>query len=73
MTIVRRQSHGIRVKQLSITLPGDQMDRLRREATAQGVTASLRVRDLIRLGWQAEELLSRYERVQPAEREEKSA
>jgi hypothetical protein len=65
--VIRRQTHGIKVKQLTITLPGDDMERLRREALGQRTTASLRARDLIRLGWQAEELLRR------SEREERSA
>ena len=48
---IRRQRHGINVQQITITLPGGEMVRLRREARAQGITVSRHVVSLIRLAW----------------------
>lgn len=49
--VIRRQEHGIRAVSLSITLPGTEMARLRREARGQGITVSRHVVNLIRLAW----------------------
>lgn len=49
--VIRRQAHGIRAVSLSITLPGSEMVRLRREARTQGITVSRYVVNLIRLAW----------------------
>lgn len=45
--VIRRQAHGIKVQQITITLPGDEMARLRREAHRQGITVSRHVVNLI--------------------------
>jgi len=55
---IRRQKHGIQVEQTTITLPGAQMARLRREAKAQGITVSRHVVSLIRLAWSVQGALS---------------
>ncbi len=47
-TKIRRQRHGIQVQQITITLPGDEMARLRREAKREGITVSRHVVNLIR-------------------------
>lgn len=57
-TVIRRQAHGIRVQQITITLPGDEMTRLRREARQQGITVSRYVVNLIRLAWSVQGALS---------------
>ena len=49
--VIRRQAHGIKVEQTSITISRDEMSRLRREAQAQGITVSRHVVNLIRLAW----------------------
>ncbi len=45
---IRRQRHGIQVQQITITLPGSVMGRLRQEAARQGITVSRHVVNLIR-------------------------
>lgn len=48
---LRRQSHGIKVEQTTITISRDEMTRLRREALAQGISVSRHVVGLIREAW----------------------
>ena len=38
--VIRRQRHGIRVQQITVTLPADQMALLRKAAKKQGITVS---------------------------------
>ncbi len=54
--ILRRQAHGIRAKSITVSLPGAEVDRLRSEATSEGITPSARAARLIKLGRKAEEL-----------------
>lgn len=49
--VIRRQRPGVRVQQTTITLPGDEMERLRKEAYAEKVTLSMYVVALIREAW----------------------
>lgn len=51
MQTIKRQSHGIKVQQTTITISGDEMGRLRREARSQEITVSRHVVNLIRLAW----------------------
>jgi hypothetical protein len=51
---IKRQPHGIRVEQTTITISGDEMARLRREARAKGITVSRHVVNMIRLAWSVE-------------------
>lgn len=48
---IRRQEHGIKAITLSVTLPTPEMQQLRKEAKAQGITTSRHVVNLIRLAW----------------------
>lgn len=50
-TLIKRQPHGIKVQQTTITISGDEMGRLRREARSQEITVSRHVVNLIRLAW----------------------
>jgi len=49
--VIRRQSHGIKVEQTTITISGAEMARLRSEAKGQSITVSRHVVNLIRLAW----------------------
>jgi predicted DNA binding CopG/RHH family protein len=53
-TVVRRQPHGIKVQQTTITIARDEMERLRSEARAQGITVSRYVVEIIREAWDRE-------------------
>lgn len=53
--LIKRQAHGIKVQQTTITISGDEMVRLRREARAQEITVSRHVINLIRAAWKAQE------------------
>lgn len=46
---IRRQRHGIQVQQITITLPGIEMERLRKDARRQGITVSRHIVNLLRL------------------------
>lgn len=48
---IRRQEHGIKSQDIRLTFPGAQLDRLRREAAAQGISVSRHVASLIDLAW----------------------
>ncbi len=61
---IRRQEHGIRAVSLSITLPGAEMVRLRREARMQGITVSRYVVNLIRLAWSVQGALATSQQAQ---------
>lgn len=52
--IIRRQRPGIKVQQTTVTLPGDEMTRLRQEAYAAKITVSMHVVNLIRKAWDIE-------------------
>lgn len=52
---IRRQRPGVKVQQTTITLPGNEMERLRKEAYAQRITVSLHVVNLIRAAWAAKD------------------
>ena len=49
--IIRRQEHGIRAVNITMTLPFAQRARLRREAGEQGITVSRHIGNLLRLAW----------------------
>jgi hypothetical protein len=49
--VIRRQPHGIKVQQTTITIAGEEMDRLRREARERGISVSRYVVELIRESW----------------------
>lgn len=51
VNVIRRQPHGIKVEQITLTISREEMSRLRREAQARGVTVSRYVVDLVRLAW----------------------
>lgn len=53
---IRRQAHGIRAVTQAITLPGNDMARLKREAGEQGITVSRHVVNLIRVAWDQEDI-----------------
>lgn len=50
-SVIRRQPHGIKVEQTTITISRDEMTRLRREALEKGITVSRHVVELIRESW----------------------
>lgn len=56
--VIRRQEHGIKAISLSVTLPGNEMARLRREARQQGITVSRHIVNLIRLAWSVQGALA---------------
>lgn len=55
---IRRQPHGIQVQQVTVTLPGNQMAHLRKEAGRQGITVSRHVVNLLRLAWSVQGALA---------------
>ncbi len=55
---MKRQRPGIRVEQTTITISGEEMARLRREARQQGITVSRYVVNLIRLAWSVQGALA---------------
>lgn len=44
---IRRQRQGVKVQQTTISLPGDDMEWLRKQAFAEKITVSLYVRNLV--------------------------
>lgn len=49
--VIKRQRHGIEVQQITVTLPGKDMSRLRKEAQREGITVSRHVVNLIARAW----------------------
>jgi hypothetical protein len=49
---IRRQRPGSRVQQTTVTLPGDDMERLRKEAYALRMTVSMYARNMMQELWQ---------------------
>jgi len=52
--VIQRQRPGIKSQQTTITLPGDEMTRLRQEAYEQKITVSMHVINLVRKAWDQE-------------------
>lgn len=55
---LKYQPHGIKAQQTTITLSGDEMTKVRREARSQGISVSLHIANLIRLAWSVQGALS---------------
>lgn len=55
---IRRQEHGIKGQSITVTLPATQAERVRREASAQGISVSRHIVALIELAWSIRDRLS---------------
>lgn len=51
--VIRRQRPGVRAQQITVSLPGAQMERLRKEAFAKKVTVSKHIADLLQSAWES--------------------